>query len=292
MSKFSFVGVGHKGTCLTSENGNDWKQTHEGRDGEILRAVCFGGGRCVAVGAYGGENIFAVSTDGTRWKTEKKDAGYVRFVRTVCFSGGLFFGYGGDGTSVGSANPFQIHSEDGLKWSDYKEIGGANLIRRVAFGKGKFVGVGDRGRVSLSPNGQDNWRDVPNTKALDTFADVAFGNGVFVGVGLNGLRMKTKDGQNWTHSQRGEEGEHLNSIVFTGKQFVAVGSGVTYFSPDGEQWKREPNHNAPQTATFGNEIYVGTRWRGRLLLSENALDWKEGFKCTQPINAVASGQWG
>ena len=57
--------------------------------------------------------------------------------------------------------------------------------------------------------------------------DVAFGNGVFVGVGLHGLRMATRDGLKWTHRQTGEEGEHLNSVVYANGKFVAVGVGAT-----------------------------------------------------------------
>ena len=53
---------------------------------------------------------------------------------------------------------------------------------------------------------------------------------VFVGVGLHGLRRMSTDGVKWSDPIHGVEGEHLNSIMFAGRQFVAVGAGATYFS--------------------------------------------------------------
>ena len=45
----------------------------------------------------------------------------------------------------------------------------------------------------------------------------------------------------------------------------------------------------PTFATFGAGICVGTSWRGRLLRSIDAIDWKDVHKCEQPIEAVAFG---
>jgi hypothetical protein len=130
---------------------------------------------------------------------------------------------------------------------------------------------------------------VPNTKAVDTLIDVAFGNGVFAGVGLNSLRMTTRDGKTWTDPVRGEEGEHLNTIIWAGDRFVAIGMGVTYSSPDGATWKREENKDAPLTAAFGQNIFVGTNWKGRLLYSKDAVEWRQVFKSDYHFEAVTFG---
>ena len=129
-------------------------------------------------------------------------------------------------------------------------------------------------------------------KAVDTMTDVAFGNGVFVGVGLHGLRMSTADGANWTEAVRGNEGEHLNSICWTGKQFVAVGAGVTYMSPDGKQWTASPNQNAPTTATFGDGVFVGALWKGRVVHSADGVNWKDVHRASQHVEALAFGALG
>ncbi len=286
-----FTGVGYSGTRITSANGRDWSAAVTGREGEIYRTVAFGNGLCVVAGSYGGSNLFAVSKDGATWKSLEKDAGYSRYIRGLLFAKGQFFGLGGDGGTVGASRPFETHSADGAVWTDYHEFDGKHLLRRAAFGNGTFVAVGDRGRRALSTDGIV-WKDLPDVKAIDTLAEVAFGNGVFVGVGLNGLRQRTLDGLTWTDRLLGEEGEHLNSILWTGDHFVAVGAGATYLSPDGRMWKRLPNHNAPLTAAYGAGVFVGTQWKGRLLFSSDAVEWKEVKKCAFHIEAVGYGSVG
>jgi hypothetical protein len=286
-----FIGVGYNGLRITSADGRTWNTPTTGREGEIYRTVAFGNGLCVAAGSYGGSNLFAVSPDGTTWKSLEKDAGYSRYIRGLIFAQGTFFGLGGDGGSVGASVPFETHSTDGTTWSEPHGFEGNYLLRRAAFGSGKYVGVGDRGRRAVSTDGRA-WKDLPNVKAIDTLVDVAFGNGVFVGVGLNGLRQRTVEGQTWTDRQLGEEGEHLNSILWTGENFVAVGFGVTFTSPDGRKWTRLPNHNAPLTAAYGNGVYVGTQWKGRLLFSTDAVAWKEVKKCDYHVEALGFGTLG
>ncbi len=286
-----FIGVGYNGLRITSADGRTWNTPTIGREGEIYRAVAVGSGLCVAAGSYGGSNLYAVSSDGTAWKSQEKDAGYSRYIRGLIFAQGSFLGLGGDGGTVGASRPFETHSTDGAAWTEPHEFEGKYLIRRAAFGSGKYVGVGDRGRRAVSTNGRE-WKDLADVKAIDTLVDVAFGNGIFVGVGLNGLRQRTADGQTWTDKQLGEEGEHLNSVLWTGEKFVAVGAGVTFTSPDGRKWTRLPNRNAPLTAVYGSGVYVGTRWKGRLLFSTDAVEWKEVRKCDYHVEALGFGVLG
>ena len=124
-------------------------------------------------------------------------------------------------------------------------------------------------------------------KAIDTLVDVAFGNGVFVGVGLHGLRMMTADGVKWVERRLGEEGEHLNSVVWAKDRFVAVGVGATFISKDGVKWERTPNVDAPVSVAFGAEVFVGPRWKGRLMRSADGVKWEEVHKSDQHIEAVA-----
>src|SRR3954464_5204261 len=136
-----FVAVGHQGQRLVSENGTDWKNLQTGKEGEFYRAVCFGNGRYVAVGTYGGQNMFAVSTDGAKWETSQRDGKYKDYVRGLGFGNGAFLAIGGDPGSVGSSSPFVTTSTDGLKWSDFTPIKGKNILRRIAYGNGVFAGV-------------------------------------------------------------------------------------------------------------------------------------------------------
>ena len=290
MPRSLFIAVGHDGLRLVSENGTDWKHQQVGKEGETYRAVACGNGVGIAVGSLGGSNILSVTADGENWKTQNHDAKYVKFLRGLGFGKGFFLGLGGDPGSVGGSKPFVMTTEKGEKWDGPLDIPGKHILRRVAFGNGSFVAVGDRGRRAASTDGKE-WKDAVETKAIDTLVDVAFGNGVFVGVGLHGLRMTSKDGLTWTGRILGEEGEHINSVVWAKDHFVGVGAGGTYLSPDGGKWERQPNENAPQTVAFGNGIFVGAAWKGKLLVSADGVKWKETLKADRHVEAIAWGEF-
>ena len=281
-----FVAVGHDGLRLTSNDGLDWKNRQLGKEGEVYRAVAFGNDVFAAVGGFGGRNIMAATRDGTAWTTSGNDAKYVHYFRGLCFGDGRFVALGGDPGSVGSAKPFIATSADGSTWSDFQEFAGKWMIRRAAYGNGVFVGVGDRGRRARSKDAV-HWDDAPDVKPIDTLVDVAFGNGIFVGVGLHGLRTFTKDGLKWSEPLRGNEGEHINTVLRAGDRFVAIGAGATFFSADGADWERRPNRDAPVTACFGAGVFVGARWKGRLLHSKDAVSWTETYREDRHLEAVA-----
>jgi hypothetical protein len=283
-----FVAVGHDGLRMTSADGLTWSNLATGKEGEVYRAACFGGGRFAAVGSYGGSNIFAGTVDGVTWETRTLDAKYSKYLRGVGFGRGEFLAVGGDPGSVGSSSPLLVRSGDGINWGDYVPFSGKNILRRIAFGDGRFVGVGDRGRRATSTDGL-TWVDAAEVKAIDTLVDVAFGGGVFVGVGLHGLRMSTRDGLKWSPRQVGEEGEHLNSVVRAGERFVAIGAGATYESADGEAWTRKPNRDAPLTVAYGGGVFVGAHWKGRMLRSLDGVEWVPVFKSDRHVEAIAFG---
>jgi hypothetical protein len=129
-------------------------------------------------------------------------------------------------------------------------------------------------------------------KAIDTLVDVAFGHGVFVGVGLHGLRMVTTDGVKWTDRQTGEEGEHLNAVVWAKDRFVAVGAGATYTSPDVLKWERSATTGAPVGVVYGAGVFVGPRWKGRLVRSTDGVKWEEVHAAEHHIETVAFADLG
>lgn len=298
-----FIAVGHHGSILSSRDGSAWDEIEEGEEGETYRAVAFGNKRFVAVGSYGGNNIVAASADGAGWQTAQKEARYVSYIRGLTFGKDIFLGMGGDPGTVGDSKPFITTSTDGLTWSENESIGGKNILRRAAFGNDIFVAVGDRGRRAASSDGR-KWTDALQVKARDTLVDIAFGaagaggaagkRGIFAGVGLHGLRMSSVDGVQWSEPQRGDEGEHLNAIVWAGDRFVAVGMGATWFSSDGRTWKREKNSDAPLTVAYGEPargkgVFIGANWKGRLMRSTDAIQWKQVHQCEHHVEAVAAG---
>jgi len=286
-----FLAAGHNGLRLTSTDGTTWSAPQLGKDGETFRAAAAGNGRFVAIGSYGGGNIFATISDGKTWKQSTKDGQYSRYVRGLVFGNGSFLAIGGDPGAVGVGRPFVYASEDGETWNGPHDVSGKFIIRRVAFGNKLFVGVGDRGRRSVSANGKE-WTDGAEVKAIDTLVDVAYGNGIFVGVGLHGLRMRTEDGKKWTDRLIGEEGEHLNAVVWAKNKFVAVGAGVTFVSTDGLKWEHFSTTDAPSTVVYGGGTFVGPRWKGKLMRSTDGIKWAETFVAEHHIEAVAFGELG
>lgn len=288
-----FVAVGEDGLRMFSRDGRQWTHRQTGKEGEIFGAVCFGNGRCVVAGRYGGDNQFRATTDGVTWEAVKQDAQYSRYARVVLFFGGKFLAICTD-----SNNALCLSSTDGLRWegsikipTDGKQVADNATLRRPAFGNDSLVLVGSYGRRVVTRDGVE-WKNAPNRKAVDTLIDVTFGNGLFVGGGMHGLRMCSTDGLVWTDRIVGEEGEHINSMIWDGKQFVGIGQGATYFSPDGKQWERKPNQNAPTTAAFGNGVYVGSLWSGRLLRSADGIAWEEVTQVPQYIEALGFGVLG
>ena len=288
MNKNLFLAVGQDGARLTSADGATWSKPEFGKEGQILKAVAFAGGIALAAGSAGGDNLLATTTDGFASKTVTVKAGYVNYIRGLGTFGDRFLALGGDPGSVGNSRTFTMLSKDGLTWTEMKPVGGKHLLRRMASGGGKLVAVGDRGRRAAS-NDAIEWTDAPEVKAIDTLIDVAFGSGVFVGVGLHGLRMSSADGLKWEHRQTGEEGEHLNSVLWAKDRFVAIGAGATFTSADGTAWEKFANENAPLSATYGDGLFVGVAWKGKILTSADAKVWKQVLKIDRHLEAVGFG---
>ncbi len=90
----------------------------------------------------------------------------------------------------------------------------------------------------------------------------------------------------------GNEGEHLNAVVWAKDRFVAVGAGVTYTSADGLKWGASANANAPVAVAYGGGGFVGVRWKGRLLWSADGIRWEETHRADRHLEAVAAGPTG
>jgi hypothetical protein len=284
-----FVAVGEDGLRMFSRDGRAWTHVQTGKDGEIYSTACFGGGRCVAGGRFGGLAIFGATSDGATWQSSKYDAQYAHYVGTVVHFKDRFIGYG---------SAFMLVSPDGVQWGDRQKLaeykvsfGIVPTLRRFAAGDGLLVAVGDYGRCSVTKDGVD-WTNMPNAKPVNTMIDVAYGNGVFVGGGMHGLRMRSTDGLTWTDRAIGEEGEHINAMIWDGKQFVGIGQGATYLSPDGIAWERRPNRSAPTMAAYGGGVYVGSLWQGRMLTSVDGIAWEETAKFPQHPLALTFGVLG
>jgi hypothetical protein len=292
-----FLAAGEDGLRSFSPDGKTWSHIATDREGVLLSQAGFAGGRCVAAGRYGGE-LRAYSTgDGVEWERTKFDVQpYSTRLDVVFTEQDRFVAV----LNQDGASPGTVTSQDGRVWStrqdflpDWKVMRHDAHLRRIAQSKGRLVAIGDYGARLVRPTiDSTEWEAVPDAKARDTLIDVAFGNGVFVGGGLHGLRMRSDDGLTWTERTTCEEGEHINAMIFDGKQFVGIGQGATYISLDGKSWERIPNKNAPTMATLGNGIYVGVLWPGRMLTSADAIKWEPAHQFELHVLSLSYGRLG
>lgn len=280
-----FVAVGRMGLRMTSADGATWSAPQLHKDPHTLGAIAAGNGCVVAVGMNGtGSNAFWRSTDLQKWEVQTAKSDYVYMVRSVGFGGGQFMTLLSGGVNADDAGNAQL-SSDGLQWGERIKRAKKSL-NRVRFAAGQWVGIGSHGLKSASPDGR-TWQDAPDQVAADTLIDLVYGKGVWVGVGLNGLRMASPDGLKWGAKQLGEEGEHLHAVVFTGKEFVAVAPTATFTSPDGQTWTRKPTNDAPVSCAYGKGVFVGAAYKGRILVSKDAIAWKQVLKLDHHVQAVA-----
>jgi hypothetical protein len=52
-------------------------------------------------------------------------------------------------------------------------------------------------------------------------------------------------------------------------------------------WTRKPNKDAPVCCAFGHGLFVGSAYKGRIMVSKDAVTWKQVLKCDEHIQAVA-----
>jgi len=291
-----FVATGENGLRAFSTDGATWMHQATDREGVLLSQVAFANGGCVAAGRYGGQCLAFSTSDAVRWeRVELPIRPYATRLEALFTLGEQFQGVlHEDGESPGL-----ITSPDGIKWSerermldDPKMIRHDAHLRRVVAGNDRLVSIGDYGARLVRANDSAKWTAVPDAKATDTLIDITYGNGVFVGGGLHGLRMKSADGLTWTDRIVGEEGEHLNAMIFDGQRFVGVGQGATYSSRDGTEWQRTPNENAPTQTLFASGLYLGVVWPGRLLSSTDAITWRDVHEFPHHVLGLAFGRLG
>jgi hypothetical protein len=291
-----FLATGENGVRLFSQDGKTWTNLRTDREGMLLKYAAFLEGRCLVGGQYGGDRVGFVTSDGVKWEPVKFEGqAYATRLDLLFPAGNRFHALLLQDGEI----PTMATSTDGKAWTPRKPIYDDKKVlrhdahlRRFAQGSDRLVVVGDYGARLVRVGAEEKFVHVPKALAKDTLIDIAYGNGIFVGGGLHGLRMRSKDGLEWTDRTVGEEGEHINSMIFDGKQFVAIGQGATYRSPDGQTWTRTPNTEAPTVAAYANGTYVGSLWPGKLLRSTDAIRWEKTHDLPHHVLSLSHGSLG
>ena len=58
------------------------------------------------------------------------------------------------------------------------------------------------------------------------------------------------------------------------------------------RWQRMPNENAPTVAAFGDGVYIGSLWPGKLLRSTDGIHWKPVLELPHHILGLGYGKLG
>lgn len=199
--------------------------------------------------------------------------------------GAVLVGVGGD--AVFRSN------DDGRTWASVATIVNSRL-QDVAQGAGLFVAVGERGFYSSPDLVSWTARNVSPAGTPVGATSIARGTDRFVAVG-GATPFFSGDGVNWTAITL-PAGVFLQSVVFDGRQFVAVGQvfrlgdptanrvGVVFTSPDGLVWTRRGQSALPETAAnagtalerivfaAGKYLTVGGE-KAQVLVSPDAVNW-------------------
>ena len=283
-----FVAVGYGGRRISSRDGIAWENDQQwsekaADDDNVLFNVAFGKGKFVVVGGASNGHIL-ITRNGKEYTEVFKPKGRVA---TVNFGNGMFVaGHGGE----------YLVSTDGETWtagSKFQFNGGLHQ-RKSAFGNGVFVTIGDadpgwKNRVAFRSSTPDGVKTASFDVNSPPARSIAFGAGRFVVVGPDGLRESSTDGKAWEHTEK-LPGENLNSVIWTGTQFIAGGDKSAFTSPDGIAWTQEKKH-IPCTMLFADkDIMIGASWGGNIFNSTNGLDWKKGaIKAGNSFEAVSFG---
>ncbi|MBL9142595.1 MAG: immunoglobulin domain-containing protein [Verrucomicrobiaceae bacterium] len=290
--------VGENGGIVTSSDGVNWIK-HESPIATNLLSVTWTGSQLVAAGD---EGVIVTSTDAIHWSPIFTAVS--TDWRCVSSSGGLLVAVGSKGAIATSST--------GLSWTTHSS-GTTRTLRSVASDGSTWVAVGDAGTVVTSSNGTV-WSLIaaPTTHRLN---HITWDGGQFFALGEDGLALTSTDGQTWTAQPLtpavtcygaiaasgqvvvvGDRGtiasapvaagpwieraagsrEWLHDSVWTGTQFVAVGSsGTIRTSADGVAWSSQTSgtvaHLNGVAWTGSRVIAVGDA--GTVLTSSDGISW-------------------
>jgi hypothetical protein len=246
-----FVGVGTAGSISTSPDGIMWTAQVSGSTNTLL-SVTFGAGLFVAVGV---NNTILTSTDGVSWTS-----------RTESFTRTYWKVWYGNGRFLAAAQNKIFSSIDGINWTE-AIISRAFELGAFAFGNGVFIASGTGVGVCRSTDGI-NWEVPPRPLALGPVEDIAVHNGVYV-VSNSGYIRYSDDLAKW--SQRSTF--QAKRVSFIESLFLAFGS-LPYYSNDGMSWTNSSGAEGSfQSITYGNGIFVGVVYPGRIQTSVDGRSW-------------------
>lgn len=291
LSRPPFVAVGYGTMRAVSVDGKRWDTAPaptdlpagwtgppvSGDNQWLLRGVCFGQGKFIAVGGTGGDlGLMLSSTDGRAWTL----VGTRPQANDDCaFGNGIWV----------TGNRYSV---DGATWM--RAARGAST-RQMVFGGGVFVAVGDNGggNASTTHDGK-SWVDLQiKYKGTDAarkgYNNVAYGNGLFIAVhsffqDSPVLQWDGKDPAAFTETSRMEtlgEPVTIDALAYGRGMFVIASPGFQWRRLDGE--KRWTKVRYTGTGRLGSLVITDTLFVTDTAHSVDGITWT---KSDTPPRAV------
>ena len=265
-----FVGVGGALLRAYTTDGKQWTSSGDpmslpsaftnpvtGDNKWLLRGVCYGAGRFVAVGGTGGEQgLVLTATDGMNWSV----VGGIQTNDACAYGNGVF---------VTNSR----WSPDGVNWTRATQV--APACRQIVFGNGVFVSFGDQGTGAVSYT-----RDGKTWTALDTtyvgtnsdrrgYTMAAFGNSHFLAMSSRSdAPIFEWDGASETSFTETPlppelQGEARYAIAFGRGAFYIAGFNAIYRRDEATKaWTKIEGQGARDitTLTVTDDIFLDWRW--------------------------------
>ena len=293
------VAVGHQGTLLRTEDGQNWSPVDSGTTAS-LNAAASGGGTIVAAGAGG----IISSGDGFSWSRVFQNDGVV--VEDIVYGDGVWMGTGSmENDSGPGTTAVVLRSANGIDWDlvEQESVAQLRLGEAIAGGaNGRFLLAGvefltsQESSLLVSDDGGLTWDPVAGSPGTRLNA-LAWNGTSFAGAGTSGIITFSENGTDW--EERHASGFRLTDIKHAGGYWFAVGysSGEgleprVVYSADGIGWNETSldGTNGLLGTGFFDEKFFLLGFRGILLSGhtphELALDSSPN---TLPLSGVAFG---
>ena len=252
-----YVAIGKNGALAVSGNGLSWNKKDTGVSTDLY-GITYGKNQYVAFGRAG---TILTSKYGDTWKQQKSPI--KNDLLSIAWSGNTYVALGSWGAIITSKN--------GETWELPKTPPINEDLHTMIWNGSDFMGFGAR-NVWSSKDGT-TWVSIP-TDDLKIYKQVCFGNKKYVAVDQSGKISASYDGIKWTtKSILGIGFNSFSSVIWTGKQFAAVGSrGIFFTSTDGEIWIRQITET---NKWIGNIVWDGSKYvavtnDGILIISDKA----------------------
>lgn len=294
----TFVAMGYEeSVCAVSKDGIKWKKVKLPTK-ESLWDICFVNGTFIAVGNW----AFITSKDGVKWTAQSSNGYYwneIYKVKDRYFLDG--FKYVDENTKKESVKISRT-SKDGKTWTDIKSNAAGFQIRDITSDGKKYYSYPTEGTFT-STDGV-NWKlgKKENIRPW-SLSRSAVGNGKLVAVGGDLDRMdpeiEKKDfrfclqiSSDGTYKYASDIGKYpLNDVIWTGKNFFAVGYGGTMMtSKDGLKWDKQksPTGESLNRVIKVKNTYYVVGSNGLILSSKNLKSWsKQKTNVKSELNSIA-----